>query len=115
MQIQQSETQFLRVEVHRNGSRTYLFVASIAGTTAKVLKFIDVSPFLPASNSPMLLKVARLGTSWTIQYAPNELNWSIGYTVVANLTVSAVALYAGSSAGNTHTSLVDYLKVSYAE
>jgi hypothetical protein len=106
--IEQDNDNFLRLEVHHDGSTVEVYAA----------KFVNGSPEpvinkVPLPDTPGWLRVTRTGDNWSFSYSYNGSEWFAGGSFSQPLDVTSTGVFAGnqSSAGKEppeHLAIVDY-------
>ena len=107
--IEQSNLDVIRVEFHRYGSQSRIFVVSLfgGGFSIKVNDSISLS-------TPMYLRVGRAGNNWTVAYSSDGSSYTTATSFSQAMTVSRVGVFAGNAADTPVTALVDYFFESSA-
>jgi regulation of enolase protein 1 (concanavalin A-like superfamily) len=104
--VQQDANNLLRLEVHSNGVSTNLFAASFVNGSPTVRQYMPV-----AVGSPLYLRLARTGDTWTFRYSSDGSTWLDGASFVFPLTVSSLGVFAGSTGDNAGMTLpIDYIR-----
>ena len=101
--VEQDAENVIRIEFHRYGGGTKFYVATIAGGAVSTKAYKSLS--MPA---PMHLRTARVDDVWTISHSTDGATWTTGATFTHPMTVTAVGVFAGNSAGTAHTATIDY-------
>jgi len=104
--IEADASNFLRINFQHDGTNVRLLAISFANgnPNVRVDQIID-------HNAPLYLRVVRSGTSWSLLYSTDGVNWVTGneFAFTLNLAATAVGLFAGNAGGNpAHTAVVDY-------
>ena len=105
--VEQDEANWLRFEVHHNGSTLRAFAArTVDGSSSTVL-----NTALPAPpGSEVYLRVTRAGAEWTLEWSFDGWSWTPAGSFSHDLTVGAVGPFAGNAGGRpAFTALVDYV------
>ena len=104
--VEQDAQNFIRFDVHHDGSTPRLFAATFSGgaPTARANVAVSVS-------SPVWLRVGRSGNVWTFEYSTNGSSWTSGASFSHTLTVSSAGVFAGNTGSNkpAHTAIIDYV------
>ncbi|GEM_PF-3236417 len=109
--IQQSPTDFVRVDFNSNGTITRLFAATFVGMTPTTR--INNTNIGAAGIVPQWLRVKREINQWTVFYSFNDSAWTQAGTFAHTLTVDSVGIFIGNvgttpSNSPAHTGKVDY-------
>jgi hypothetical protein len=103
--IEESASEFLRIDFYGNGGQPYAFVARFAGGQPTVVANVPVT----VGASPYL-RVGRVGDQWTVESSGDGSSWSTVASFASALTVSEVGVFAGNAgAAPAHTAVVDYV------
>jgi LmbE family N-acetylglucosaminyl deacetylase/regulation of enolase protein 1 (concanavalin A-like superfamily) len=92
--VEETHNKLLRFETYYEGSQTHMFVAAIDGGTADVV-YDAVVP----TESPLYLKLRRLGNQWTFSHSNDGESWR-ATTFTRTLVVTAVGPYVGNGGNN---------------
>jgi regulation of enolase protein 1 (concanavalin A-like superfamily) len=104
--VQQDPNNLLRLEVHSDGAGTNLFAASFVNGSPTVRQYMPVTV-----GSPVYLRLARTGDTWTFRYSSDGSTWLDGASFVFPLTVSSLGVFAGSTGDNAGFTLpIDYVR-----
>ena len=97
----------LRIEVHHDSLKAYLFVASIIGGTASTIDSREI-----ASGAPVYLRVGRAGDQWTVRYSYDGEAWLGGSSFTRAFDVTALGPYAGNSGSSppAFVGSIDYFR-----
>ena len=91
--IEQDPENWLRFDVHFDGSNTKIFGAATANGRS-VKKFNKAI----AAENAVYLRAIRSGDAWTFDYSDDDgVSWSTAGSYVASLTVTAVGVFAGAT------------------
>jgi uncharacterized repeat protein (TIGR02543 family) len=106
--VEESSDHFLRFEfVGVDGSSVRIFAASLVSGSPSVK--VDQ---LITQDSPMYLRVERIGNNWTLLHSYDGSVWTEAVTFNHPMMVTAVGPYVGNydSSGNApaHTAVIDY-------
>ncbi len=106
--VQQDGLNLIRAEVFSNGSSVRIFAAQITAGVAQGLINMAIS-----INSPVYLRLARVGDSWTLGYSADGQVWTTAGTFNHTMTVNQVGFHVanhGNPASSipAHTGSVDY-------
>ncbi|MHC5028861.1 MAG: DUF1349 domain-containing protein, partial [Planctomycetota bacterium] len=112
--VEAGQYDFQRIEFYSandgpgGSSQTHVFVASVGGGNFVTRVNLGLGLDLPA---PMYLRVNRTGTTWTVEYSGDGLNWTTAISYIDAMPVRAVGVYAGNAGASppAHTALVDYV------
>jgi regulation of enolase protein 1 (concanavalin A-like superfamily) len=88
---QQDHDDLVRFDVYSNGSETYLFAATFAGGAPTVRLHQQI-----AGGAPLLLRIRRTGSTWTLRYSRSGLTWTNAATFAQTMPVSEVGFFAGN-------------------
>ncbi len=105
--IQHDPDNFLRLDVHSDGSNVRLFAAiySNGSTTVKTNQIIP-------ANAPYYLSIRHLADLWTCHYSKDNLNWNTAASFDWPYSIYSVGIFAANH-GSTpdippFTAIVDY-------
>ena len=105
--VQQGSGNFLRFDVHSDGTNTKLYAAAINAGVGNV-KYDEVIGGAP-SASPFYMRIKREGTKWTQTYSTDGVSWTSGAVFTYGMTVNRVGAFAGNQGANpAHTAKIDY-------
>jgi uncharacterized repeat protein (TIGR02543 family) len=105
--VEQDANNFLRYEVHHDGTTNKLYVAKFVNGNPTPI----VTTLLP--NTPGYLRITRVGTQWSLSYSNDGQTWVAGASFSLSLVVSKSGVFAanhGATVANipAHTAIVDY-------
>jgi len=105
--IEQDPAHVVRVEFHRAGSETRVYVATIFGSSVSQKASLPIPYGVPA-----YLRVARWGDPlpdhWAVEYSFDGSSWATAAAFDQPMVVTGVGVFAGNSAGVVHTATIDY-------
>jgi regulation of enolase protein 1 (concanavalin A-like superfamily) len=111
--VKQDEQNYLRFDFNSDGLNTRIFAATILNNLATgITGFNDV--VAPNGAVPLYMRVSRERNLFRLFYSLDGTTWSQETEFTADIVVSAVGIFAGSS-GSTppaHTALFDYFHAS---
>jgi hypothetical protein len=106
--VEQDESNFLRLEVHHDGTTVELYAA----------KFVNGSPEpiinrVPLPNTPGWLRVSRAGDNWSFSYSYDGSEWFAGGSFSQMLDVTSTGIFGGNQSSGSkeppeHRVIVDY-------
>lgn len=102
--VEQDAGNWLRFDVYSNGTSWYVFGArTVNGSSSKLFsRSVTAGP-------EVTLRLARVGTTWTLEHSPDGQTWSAGGTATHALTVGAVGVFAGNGGSKpAFTASVDW-------
>ena len=109
--VEQDAGNWLRFEVHHNGSSLRAFAAKTTDgfSTGTINRTIP----MPADQL-IFVRVGRVGSQWTLSYSYDGEAWSVAGTFDHALAVSAIGPFAGNNSSGgapapAHEALVDYV------
>ncbi len=107
--VQETDSKFVRVEAHHNGSGLRLFAAFIDGGSATA--FHNAAP--SGGVIPYFLRLERTGDNWTFSYSQDGLTWhtAVAFTQVLSVTESgffAATYHSTPAAAPAFTARADY-------
>lgn len=94
----------LRIEFHSSSGSVKLYVARFTSDEPSVV----ASQALASGAGPFYLRVRRIGDEWTVRRSSDGSTWTTATTFTHAMTPAEVGVYAGNSAGTSHTAVVDY-------
>jgi LmbE family N-acetylglucosaminyl deacetylase/regulation of enolase protein 1 (concanavalin A-like superfamily) len=95
LMVEQDANDLLRLEVHHEGTSTWLFGAKVVnGVASPVVDSISVP-----DGAPVYLRLRRKGDQWTLSYSTNGTTWLRNATFTHGMTVTAAGLMAGNAGG----------------
>ncbi|CRI62969.1 exported hypothetical protein [Thiocapsa sp. KS1] len=106
--VEESPGRFVRFDVHHDGTRVRVFVATLVDGVATARHNVATT----LSGSPLYLRLARQGNLWTPKYSTDGASWQTLAAFSHVMNVSAIGIFAGNSASAgsavpAHTALVD--------
>jgi hypothetical protein len=106
--VEESPGRFVRFDVHHDGTRVRVFVATLVDGVASARHNVATT----LSGSPLYLRLARQGNLWTPKYSTDGATWQTLAAFSHVMIVSAIGIFAGNSASAggavpAHTTLVD--------
>lgn len=105
--IEQDSGNFLRFEVHHNGSARNIFAAEFVDGVPKIKVYEVIT-----AQAPYYLAVTREGNTWTLYYSLDDVDWKIAKTFQRAMTVNKVGVFAANhgETGNIpeFTGIADY-------
>lgn len=107
--VEQDSQNFLRFEVHHDGSGVKLYAARfLAGNPRAVIAGV------PLAGTPAYLRITRVGTLWSFSYSDDGQTWVAGGSFNFSMTVTKSGVF-GANHGTpplrpapAHTAIVDY-------
>jgi hypothetical protein len=97
---------FIRYEVHSDGSATRLFAATFAGGAASVVLNEPI-----ADGAPVYLRAGRSGDTWTLSHSSDGSSWTTAHTFDHPLALAQVGVFAGNvEASPAHSAEADYFR-----
>jgi len=109
--VEQDASNLIRLEIFHDGAATRAFAATFAGgvATARANQAIAI-------GSPMILRLARAGSLWTLRTSSDGATWTTALTFTHAIRVARVGPYAGNqaspeSATPAHTASIDHFRV----
>ncbi len=104
LMIKESDTRYLRFDFYRLGGTTNVFAAFLNGGSADIKENSPVGV-----TSPLWLRVARVGYTWTFSYSQDGTAWTEAVSFDQPLVVREVGPFvANSGTFPAFTALVDY-------
>jgi regulation of enolase protein 1 (concanavalin A-like superfamily) len=106
--IEQDPANFVRFEVHHDGTAPQLYAASFTGGAADAGYS---SPFV-RNAAPLWLRVQRNGSSWSFLWSIDGATWQSAAQITCSMVVHSMGPYAANDAGSglppAFTAAVDY-------
>jgi hypothetical protein len=101
---------YLRFDVHHDGSRLRAYAASFVSGAATVR--INATMPAPPSGAPILMNVVRGGDGWTYRYSFDGESWTTAGSFSQTLTPAAAGPFVGNwsangTSANAFTAVVD--------
>jgi regulation of enolase protein 1 (concanavalin A-like superfamily) len=108
--VEQDPNDFIRFDVHYNGTTVVLFAATIAAGQPQ----IHLSRAL-GSSTPSYIRVTRSGNQWTLAYSFDGQSWDPQNPFSSDVSVSTVGAFVGNSPKSTgpapaHVGVIDYFE-----
>lgn len=102
--VEQDGDDFVRFEVHHDGTTNRFFAASFLGGSGTTQANVALG-----ASTPAYLRVRRQGNSWTAWTSANGQNWTQRASFSHALTVIQAGVFAGNAGPNpAHTATFDY-------
>lgn len=103
--VQQDANNWMRFDVHHDGTRLSAFAGTTSGRTSTVRAKKDAQ--VGASS---FVRVTRAGTSYTLATSGDGEQWKDAGTFESAIEVSEIGVFAGNGGGNpAFTAVADYL------
>lgn len=105
---QETDSRFVRLDMHHDGTSLRIYAAYIDGDDARVRvnKAIE-------GPTPNRLRVLRAGQYWTLQYSADGEEWSVASAFAQSLVVHELGVFAGNARGASspaYTAVIDYFR-----
>ncbi|CAG1005754.1 partial Endoglucanase C, partial [Methanosarcinales archaeon] len=92
--IQQDNSNYLRFDFSRSSSTNIrVYAGSIIGGVGAKISTVSITP----GDSPMYMRVKRIGNQWTQNYSFDGINWNTSASFSQILTVTSVGPFVGNS------------------
>ncbi len=107
---EQDARNFLRFEVHHDGTHTQLFAARFVNGVPRAV----ITGVILTDGTPTHLRVTRVGDQWSFSYSYNGTTWTSGGSFIHALAVTKTGVYGAnhgtppSRPAPAHTAIVDY-------
>lgn len=105
---QETDSRFIRLDIHHNGTSLRVYAAYIDGNDARVRVNRAVE-----GPTPDRLRVLRAGEYWTLQYSADGETWSVADAFAQPLVVRELGVFAGNANGTgspAYTAVIDYFR-----
>ncbi|MBI5474214.1 MAG: T9SS type A sorting domain-containing protein [Ignavibacteriae bacterium] len=107
--VEQDASNLLRFDFYTNGTSTFVDAISITDGAASM----RINGQIGGINmSPLYLRAARNGNSWTLKYSTDGSGWTTAGTFTHDLVATAIGPFAGNAGGAppAFTGLIDYFR-----
>ncbi|HRX84479.1 MAG TPA: fibronectin type III domain-containing protein [Phycisphaerae bacterium] len=101
--VEETDRDVVRAEFHHLGGVTRIYVASIFDGGYRTHRH-QIVPL----SAPMYLRVVRAGDQFTVSYSTDGTNFTTAAAFNQPMTVYAVGIHIGASAGVAHSAVADY-------
>ena len=105
--IEESSSNWMRVDIFSDGTNTRIFAAVIVDGSPSVKINKTITP-----GAPIYLNVLRSGDNFSVSYSYNGVDWTVAGAFTHVLSVNAVGPYAGNhyngATSPAHTAVIDY-------
>lgn len=105
--VEQDERTLLRFELFSDGSKVFIFAATILDGIGQA----QINKAIPAAlDVPMYMDIKRNGDHWTQSFSSDGITWDTIVEFDAEITVTGISAHIGNS-GVAHTGRLDHFKV----
>ena len=104
--VEEDASNYIRFEVHHDGTSPRLFVASFVGGTPTIQHNAPIA----TAGPPFWIRVKRLGNDWTFSSSTNGTSFTTAVTFNVPYTITKIGPYAGNTGSPppANTVNVDY-------
>jgi regulation of enolase protein 1 (concanavalin A-like superfamily) len=105
--IEQDSNNYLRFDFYGDGSKIWIFAASILNGSASVKVHQPITPGLP-----LYMRIERSEDVWMQSYSYDGVNWNMAVSFQHVMAVNVMGPFVGNySTGNAppHTAIIDYI------
>jgi hypothetical protein len=104
--VEQDSNNLLRIDAEHKTGNMRLYAARMTNGNFAT---IDSETVSGPVDSPIFLRLTRIGNQWVLDYSLNETTWMSALDINQTLNVTAVGVFAGNFDTNpTYTSKIDY-------
>ncbi|MEL6892522.1 MAG: hypothetical protein AAFP84_13045, partial [Actinomycetota bacterium] len=94
--VEQDDTNYLRFEIHHNGSQVRVYLASILDDIPTTHEYVTVP-----GGTQQYLRVERDGNTWTTWHSTDGQTWDVIGQFVADLQAAYVGPYVGATSSGS--------------
>ncbi|MFT5051724.1 MAG: regulation of enolase protein 1 (concanavalin A-like superfamily), partial [Chlamydiales bacterium] len=108
--IEEAPDTWIRFDFHFDGVGVSAFAAGITSSVVQVSSSGGVSATPVAANTPLYMRVTRVGDMWTQEFSFDAAVWTVATSFVHVLSVNNVGVFAGNEGGTPPRTeaVVDY-------